>query len=95
VHVCLHEFADIPGLPDAECGDRATGCWSRGWPGSSSPCTGRLTGYPGADVWPLRHEIETSLCQGGVLTYMHPYAHHAVYIRDTSSVHDIWAHQGP
>ena len=25
VHVCLHEFADIPGLPDAECGDRATG----------------------------------------------------------------------
>ena len=95
VHVCLHEFADIPGLPDAECGDRATGSWSRGWTGSSSPCTGRLTGYPGADVWPLRHEIETSLCQGGVLTYMHPYAHHAVYIRDTSSVHDIWAHQGP
>jgi len=25
VHVCLHEFADIPGLPDAECGDPATG----------------------------------------------------------------------
>ena len=24
-----------------------------------------------------------------------PYVHHAEYLRDTSSVHDIWAHQGP
>ena len=40
-------------------------------------------------------KIETPLCQGGVLTYMHPYVHHACFIRDTSSVHDIWAHQGP
>ena len=38
-------------------------------------------------------KIETSLFQGGALTYMHPYVHHAEYLRDTSSVHDIWAHQ--
>ena len=30
-----------------------------------------------------------------LLTYMHPYVRHAEYLRDTSSVHDIWPHQGP
>ena len=39
-------------------------------------------------------KVKTSLCQGGVLTYVHPHVHHAGYIGDTSCVNDIWAHQG-
>ena len=44
-------------------------------------------------LWHQR--FETSLCQGSVLTYMHPYVHHAGHPSDTSSVHDVWAYQGP